>query len=303
MTCFGVMKLVLDKTAQAIFGRTELTEEEGNAIRGHLEDISRVLNSGGAPDYANPICRFAYMYCYPAAHAHLFEGACHASPEIRRLVHSRVKSGEPLRVCFFGGGPGTEIVGLGKFLSTHVAQEDEKLDVDVLLLDREPAWDENALITMECVGQFLAEGGHNITFSLQSEHLDFSRDYVALPTSVTGRDLYGFNYAISEAPRQGDSLRKLIASAAATMREGASMVIADREEKVLVALAENLMQFAGLEITEKTTGVRRMNSAEDCNEIVKAYHAHIQRRPRVKFGQAGMDQGAFWMVGTKKGHE
>jgi hypothetical protein len=299
MTCFKIMKLVIDKTAKAVFGQIELTEEQGNTVRGHLEAMSNALNTGGAPDYSDPVRRFAYVYCYPAAHAHLFERACVASAEICRLVRLKVKAGQPLRVCVFGGGPGTEVVGLAKFLARQVA-EDESLGVEVLLLDREPGWQENVSITVECVGEELTRLAVDVTFDLRWEGFNFCGEGQNAIDKIGGKDIYVFNYALSEAPRGDESLKKLIASLAASMPEEAVMVIADREEKELVRIASNMLESAGLVITSRATGVKNMDPAEDCNEIKKAYYDRIRRSPRVQFGKVGMNQGAFWVVGTKK---
>jgi hypothetical protein len=300
MTCFEIMKLVIDKTAIAVFGATELTEEQGKTVRGHLEAMSNALNSGGAPDYADPVRRFAYIYCYPAAHAWLFADACETSEEIRQLVKSKVNVGEPLRVCLFGGGPGTEIVGFARFLS-RVLAEDESVKVELLLLDRNQTWRENAFTTLECVVQELGRQGVDVSFELRYERFDFCQTQDLLP--IGGRDLYVFNYSVSEAARHPEALKKLISSVAAFMSEGACVIIADREEKSLVALARNLLESAGLKITAERSGIRNLALAEDCNEIKKAYYDRIGRSPRVQFGKAGMDQGAFWLVGTRQGRQ
>lgn len=294
------MKTIVDRTAQAVFGHTELTAEEGQQVNAHLATMSADWSAGRAPDLSDSARRFGYTYCYAAAHAHLCEVAMRGSQDLRRLVTTKVRSQEPLRVCIFGGGPGTEIVGLAKFLSRRVGVEDA-LDVDILVLDREAAWQQNINITTAAVSEALATEGFEIKLTTQFQEFDICNQPGNILPQVLGREVYIFNHIISEIFDRSREFEPLIASICEAMPAGAVLLITDREQNAVVDVVLGLMARTGLEVAS-FRGLRRMDYEEDCNALKDAYFPRINWRPRVKWGLQGMgmDQGAFGVTATKQ---
>jgi hypothetical protein len=298
MTCFELTKRVTDETARAIFGRTDLTEEEGRQVHQQLADMSAAWGAGRAPALTTAVQRFGYLYCYVAAHAHLCELAMRSSQEIRALIVSKVRGQQPLRVCLFGGGPGTELIALTKFLSRRVAGEDP-LTVEVLVLDKEPSWGENVATTGAVVGAALTEAHFEIEMNVTFNQFDFCADPGVMLDQIRGRDLYIFNHAVSEALNSLNTLEPLLASITESMPIGAVLLIADREQEAVLNGAMGLIQHTGLQEASQR-GIRTMDFEEDCNALKDTYFNRINWHPRVKFGLAGLDQGAFTITGTKQ---
>ena len=297
MTCFEITKRVVDETAVTIFGRTALTEEEGRQVHQQLADMSAAWGAGRAPVLSTAVQRFGYIYCYVAAHAHLCELAMRGSQEIRRLVASKVHDGRRFRVCMFGAGPGTELIGLTKFLSRRLGEEDH-LIVEALVLDKEAGWNENVGTTSSVIRATLKEAGFEAEVNATFQEFDFCAAPGLLP-QIRGCDLYIFNHAISEALNSVNNIEPLLASITEGMPAGAVLLIADREQDAVFDAASALVQHTGLQ-TASQRGIRRMDFEEDCNALKNAYFDRINWHPRVKFGLVGMDQRAFCMTGTKQ---
>lgn len=300
MNCFAVMKDIVDATANEVFGHTDLTEEEGRIVHAHLAAMSADWSGGRAPNLADAARRFGYTYCYAGAHAHLCEVVMRGCQDLRRLVTNKVRSQQPLRVCIFGGGPGTEIVSLAKFLSRRVAMEDA-LDVEILILDREAAWEQNINISTAAVAEALTNEGFEITLTTQFLEFDVCNQPGSILAQVLGRDLYIFNHVISEVFNRSQEIEPLVASICEAMPAGAVFLIADREQNAIVDIVIGLMERTGLEVAS-FRGIRRMDYEEDCNALRDAYFPRINWRPRVKWGLQGMgmDQGAFGVAATKQ---
>lgn len=299
MNCFETVKAVLDRSVTELLNVEALTPEQGQAVGAQLELISHEWRLGGAPNFHDALCRFGYIYCYVAAHAHLTEMACNASQEIRRLVREKVTKNEPMRVCLFGGGPGTEVLGLAKFLSMRVAGEEESITVDVLVLDRQPAWRENLDLMVQVVHEEFAESGVAITLNVEFREFDFASPGPHDLRTILDRDLYIFNHAISEFAGDAQYIDALVVAIADRMAPGSILLILDREQNAILARAREMVRIAGLQESART-GIRNLENDEQCAVVRDAYMGLIGRHPRVKFGELRMDQGAFWVTGSKQ---
>ena len=82
-------------------------------IKAHIQTTSREHRKD-EPEirYDDPLCRLAYLYMHAAANATLFERVIWGSDNLKFKISSA--SGGILNVCSMGGGPGTELLGLGK---------------------------------------------------------------------------------------------------------------------------------------------------------------------------------------------
>src|SRR5271157_4954131 len=119
MNYFETIKAALDASFSGICEHLRLSHEEAcQTIKKHLATMSQEWFSGKTPNifYGDPLCRFAYLFCYVGANANLCEVAIRNSPDLCDFLDSTLEKNEELRVCAFGGGPGTELLALSKFL-------------------------------------------------------------------------------------------------------------------------------------------------------------------------------------------
>ena len=116
---FEMVRSALDQTLTVLCHRKGLTEIEAQKkLVEHLQGMSNQWYSGLRPTiaYDDPLCRLAYLYCHVAVNSNLFERCIRETPHICEYLNSKLSS-DGLRICGFGGGPGTELLGLAKHIS------------------------------------------------------------------------------------------------------------------------------------------------------------------------------------------
>ena len=119
MNYFKTIKAALDASFAGICEHLGVSREAAcETIKQHLATMSEEWFSGETPNivYSDPLCRFAYLFCHVGANANLCEVAIRDSPDLCEFIDSTLEKTEELRVCAFGGGPGTELLALSKFL-------------------------------------------------------------------------------------------------------------------------------------------------------------------------------------------
>jgi hypothetical protein len=89
----------------------------------------------GPVDYQDPATRFAYVYKYVAAHGDYIVQVLQEFRDER----GRVFGSENARVSCIGGGPGSDVIGVLKYLDEN-RRCDDVSRVTFYLLDREQAW-------------------------------------------------------------------------------------------------------------------------------------------------------------------
>src|SRR5262249_14929690 len=85
-----------------------------------------------APNYADPVTRFPYIYKYTTCHADIVYDRVLSSADLSGLFEG---SGW-LRVACIGGGPGSDFLGVLKYALRH----DKARSLMCFLLDRESSW-------------------------------------------------------------------------------------------------------------------------------------------------------------------
>lgn len=138
MTSFELVKVALDSLyaeAQAEHGK-----KADATIAACIEYLAKSysgLNTPGraAVDYKDPATRFAYVYKYVASHSDYVVQVLEALQKQRKPIFGA----ENIRVSCVGGGPGSDIIGVLRYLdeNKHVEKVSK---VTCYLLDREQAW-------------------------------------------------------------------------------------------------------------------------------------------------------------------
>src|SRR5579862_8425670 len=111
-----LVRRVLEQTVERYASESGMTVSEVLAkIREHI-DATAKEHQKDEPDiqYADALCRLGYIYRHATANATVFEFVLRESGELRSVI--RQAGGQKLNICAVGGGPGTELLGLAKFL-------------------------------------------------------------------------------------------------------------------------------------------------------------------------------------------
>lgn len=139
MTLFELVKITLDE----LYKRAEIqygAETDAEIIKRFTylsESYKKLSNSNRTPiNYKDPATRFAYVYRYVATHGdYLVQLLTKAAV----VLGGRVFTQGVTRVSCLGGGPGSDIIAILKYLSDYKSQEKVE-KIKVFLLDKEQAW-------------------------------------------------------------------------------------------------------------------------------------------------------------------
>jgi hypothetical protein len=139
MTIFELVKIALDELYKE--GEDRYATKVDDEIKARMLYLStsygELTNPDRKPiDYKDPATRFAYVYKYVAAHGdYLFQ----TMQRLREKLKSNIFSTENIRVSCVGGGPGSDIIGILKYLD-HFKNDEPVENVRCFLLDREQSW-------------------------------------------------------------------------------------------------------------------------------------------------------------------
>lgn len=147
------------------FGRIEsvIRHYEQLARKAHGSDFVKVATANFSemqgkyfsatdnPDYLSDVRKFCYLYKYTVAHGYyIYSSLRRLRPKIKPSIFSR----NPTRIACIGGGPGTEIVGLCRYLR-EVEAENVKNPIEITVFDKEPSWQDACEQVLACVSSGL----------------------------------------------------------------------------------------------------------------------------------------------------
>lgn len=165
MTIFELVKLVLDdlyREAEAEHGAKvdEVIIEKIAYLSKCYENLNCAKRQ--PVDYADPTTRFAYVFKYVAVHGDYIVQLL----DKHKKYFDLILNGDNLRLSCIGGGPGSDIVGVLKYIDQY--KETEKISLGKIicyLLDKEQAWAD----TWTELGESLVE---KITLNVNFQQLD-----------------------------------------------------------------------------------------------------------------------------------
>jgi hypothetical protein len=139
MTIFKLVKIALDelyKEGQTVHG-ANLDAEIKKRIAYLSHSYGQLNSTDRKPvDYKDPSTRFAYVFKYVASHGDYVVQVLEA---LRAELDGPIFKPGNIRVSCIGGGPGSDIIAMLKYLDEQKATEKVK-KVTCYLLDREQAW-------------------------------------------------------------------------------------------------------------------------------------------------------------------
>jgi hypothetical protein len=191
MTIFELVKAALDEMYEE--GKEEYGEELDKTINERLEYLSdsytKLTQAGRIPlNYTDPATRFGYVYRYSSAHG---DYLTQVLQETQADVGAPLFDKEELSVTCIGGGPGSDIIGLMKYLELRKGKEPVR-SVTCYLMDKEQAWSD----TWMGVGQQMDFG---VTLNVHVLPLDVTNagswKTVKNPWKA---DLFTMSYFVSE---------------------------------------------------------------------------------------------------------
>ncbi len=281
MTLFELVKLAIDElyeTAIPTYGGQKALDAE---IRRELKSLSRAYGqltqgAGTAISFEQPATRIAYVYSYVAAHAdYIYSALRDLSDEIDC---GRVfTTGRP-RVCCIGSGPGTDLLGIRKYLLRHAVEDVTTLTA--YLLDQEAAnWAE----PRTALAQALTDSGLTTPRPKTKSRLfvaDETRPWQGRKKPAAA-DLFTLSYFVSQASAAdpeavADSLREMFRRA----KRGALILYVDNNSTSLTNYFDNIWDDMGLELLLDFSGDRNMHYSEEMSAL-DPYPDKFKRHPKL----------------------
>ena len=303
MTFFSTVKAALDSLIAGICAHRGVSRDVALQMAGtHLKNMSVEWRSGRTPTiaYGDPLCRFAYLYCHTPANANICDLFIRSDPATAAFIVERLNRAEELRVCAFGGGPGTELLALTKFLRRAHGKDAITAHGEVVftLLDNVPEWVESwGALETAIKADFARDYGvrrawpFTISKSFQPFDMTHVEQYANL-NQLLIQDLYILNYVVSEILGENAPLQGLINLMVDHAPMGGRFVIIDRDQDGISDRAETLLRNAGLTLTPIQKSTTNMDGDEQMADLGD-YLNSIGWSPRVKWN------GAFCVIGTK----
>lgn len=299
-----LVRRVLEQAVDSYASRHGITVTEVlQKIREHIDHTAREHRKDEPQiQYQDPLCRLGYLYRHATANATLFELVLRDSGETRAAV--RASLGGTLHICSVGGGPGTELLGLTKFLLRRAEGTPTKILFTVL--DMVPHWAETwrqlADACEQEMNRSLSGAGPVVApmfLPVDAADVNGFRHY----EYEFGRaNIIVFNYLFSECKnRLGDfeNALRFLHNAAST---GAVFVVIDRLEgdpAFRTAVQQLFARIFGAEIAVHEYG-RWLDSDEQTSDMGTMLNKALGF-PRAKFfTDQYRDPTVFWFVAVKK---
>ena len=286
----GSLHDVLSQTCDVICSLYGISREEAFArVECFIEENSRRWRlPEPAIDYHDPFCRMAYLYMNVAVHAALFEDALCKHAAAGAVVGTLAASGEELRVCALGGGPGSELLGLVRFIETmHLGGRPACLDF--LLIDRVPEWDESWHALKQGIDRQLrtSYGQDRATWPVSISRSFLPLDVTAPPdfrnfaTRFNGVHLFILCYLASEVKGRMADLRNVLAMLVNRAPSGALILVIDRDEREVRDGVQTVL--AGLPGVEHSALVKQRGVLEDDLAELGEWYMNIEALPRSRW--------------------
>lgn len=294
---FEATKRILSASLDAIARSRRLTRSQAlKKATDYLAIMSEQWYAGDAPQiaYDDPLCRWAYVYAHVPVHANLFETVirtCAAgSVEFREKLHA-----EDVSLLVFGGGPGTELLGLAKYF-LRKPNDDEQTEVEFQLVDRVAAWGENLTAMQHEINNIYAnEFGSKrewpARFHASSFPFEFSdvESFGNLP-ALFNKEIFIFSFVISEI-FDLSIISPIMEAMIAAAPSGAYFLFIDRGDAETTGKIEQLISDFELD----DVGDAEIKGSMDVDEekgVLKEFSDAIGKLPRLTWN-------ARWQLAMK----
>lgn len=276
MTLFQLVKIALDALYEEALGEYgKKTDDEIIARFKYLTtSYNDLTNDEREPvDYKDPATRFAYVYKYVASHGDYV---------VRLLTITRQELGtvfndKTARVTCIGGGPGSDILAVLKYLADYGSKEPVKKIV-CYLLDKEQAW---ADTWTELDDKLELD---DIKLNVNFQPLDVTDpDSWSSQKKFLEADLFTLSYFVSEVfALDNGVVKKFWASLFKEAKPGALFVYDDNGKDVFNNYFDEQWKAAGLELVEDGTNTAWTPSSSEQASELAFYKAKFGENPKLK---------------------
>jgi hypothetical protein len=278
LTNFERVKIILNQICPALDAKTGnaqgLMKAEIDALRQEYPRIS--IKSAPPIDYTDRARQAAYMYVYAVANADLIYSALALSGKPVRQIFEQ----EQVKVACVGGGPGTELLGIFKFME-RIKAPTRALRCSIF--DHHADWQNVLPITASTAPEGLTVG-----IAFESLQMNQTCDWCSLG-SFQEADLVTFSYALSEAWRYNADGRitGCIDSIVSSMKSGSVILYSDNRGVPCDANMErDLAGRSDLKLLHRNDYTHMLIGSDEEKSVLQAYTDWLGGRESKRTGHA-----------------
>jgi ribosomal protein RSM22 (predicted rRNA methylase) len=277
VTIFELVKIALDELyaeATAEYGKT--TDDEIKKRIAYLSASYGKLESADRKPvkYSDPATRFAYVFKYVAAHG---DYLVQVLGDLRSHMGGPLFAEKTLRVSCVGGGPGSDIIALIKYLTAKSSKEPcEK--VICYLLDREQAWADTWTELDESPNSKI-----HLNVNFQALDVTDMASWQAQKKFLQA-DMFTMSYFVSEVMSldKNGIVSKFWSELFKSAKSGALFVYVDNGTDSFNDYFDNLCKSAGLEPLMSNSNAKMTPSySEQASELAE-YKAKFAHNPKIQ---------------------
>jgi len=274
LTTFERVKSILDQLCPP------LDEPAGQAqirMKAHLARLTEEYpciwdGTRAAVDYGDPACHAAYIFKYVTANAELIYKALWAA----RLEANDIFANPSINMVCVGGGPGTELYALFKYLERVEHQVEQ---VNCLILDHYPAW-------IEAHRALLATKPANVQIAIEYAQMQLADPATVPEASIAAADLLTFSYSLSESWRynasSGGGVNRAVQAILGAVKAGALVLYSDNAGPHFDPNMEReFLNRVDLRQIERADYTHMLVGADEQMDTVKEYKAWLDMRPKL----------------------
>ncbi|HYP25824.1 MAG TPA: hypothetical protein VE262_03810 [Blastocatellia bacterium] len=292
LSLFQLLGPVIDREVNFIASRQQISVEEvyelliDEAERNQSEWFSNTIPN---LNYESPCCRLAYLYIVAAANAAIFQHVLESDEALRSYILQVAEARCAIRICAFGAGPGTELLGIAKFFET--LNLGYSVGVDFQLLDKVMEWQNSWYgIRDEIINAFLSAYGNNRS----NWPMIPSGNFVAcdvteidrLPNlgNVWNQDIYVMNFLLSEIFINHPGLRAFLTEIVRFAPTGARFILIERRGPMWQRNMKAIAADSGLQLSDFIESQRGFLEGENPEDLGSIFEAIGERKmPRLSW--------------------
>ncbi|MDB5987489.1 MAG: hypothetical protein JWR16_2542 [Nevskia sp.] len=278
MKCFDVVQTVLDATYEEVPDKSGKRDASiTKALKKMSDQYKKHLMDEGGPDFDDPATRFGYVFKYVPAHAHWLFELINECPQAEAVLLNG-----KARIACIGGGPGSDVVGVLKYLD----EKNVECKLFVELIDGCEAWKST---------------WSDLAFQLDwddSLHTDYvihdvsDEDTWSSPCKIGKADIITLNFFVSEVFHLGTA-KKYLNKMLADTKSGALLFVNDNRTSDVWELIDKIAAECEFKTLRSEMGERKIYDWGESLDTLKIYAA--------KFGETSRLTGKmFWRVYQKQ---
>jgi hypothetical protein len=302
--CFETVGKVINPEIDRIASLQGVSRNEiVSQVSQDLATISKQYTDNHRPviPFDDPLFRIAYLYGTLPINAHVVEVVFDSDSDLQKWFRSQIRNRNgTIKVCTLGGGPGTEILGLAKWIEGQPSKT--PLTLSALVTDKFLEWRADWLALRNQINQQLdhhykaASRARPLSISGRFQQVDVeSSATVSDRQSLSNHDINIVSYLVSSIFNRFDNFFGFMTDLVKRVPRGSKFLFIDRAayHETWKNPIRELASKAGMQLSEfqRTVSHTPHDLGEQKTDLGVIF-TEIQRSPRLRWD-------AFWVVGTK----